>query len=616
MSNFLHKAVIKSALQAKRNKFDLSCNHVSTTDFYQLQPIYIKEMIPNETVKVDLASEVRCSPMVQPMFGSVRQLFRAFFVPCRTIMYGFNDFITNTPTVSSGTTYNLIEHVTRVQLSVIYQYFITGSGITEPASSAQSADIHCTWNSTVYNLILTPRGRLALKLLMSLGYKPNFSTLGTSSTDQSLYVSAMPLLAFAKIWVDWFANPQYDTRSTIEKLFSVYTSELNSTTFGNIMNTVLDICYSADYFTQAWDNPVAPNSNNLEPQINITDNSVPNPSQQGSSSAKYMNKVTNSADIDNSSHLASSNNGTPVISSQASATADKKPGPLSQYMLNVLHSVTDFVTRHRIAGSRALDRYLAEFGIQLSSEKLSRSVYIGKSVGGFAIGDVMQTSPEQEDGYSQGTGVGNFSGKMRGMADGHFEYTTDEFGFLVVVSYVEPMNFYTDGRPRYLQHLDKFDFFNGDFDNLGVQAIRKDELIANGFKSAGVPSGYLANGVFGYAPRYCEYKFSLDNLTGDFLLSSKNQSLDGWLLRRKYDLDYAYLNSLPVVHNNAFCVANDRDYAEIWQDQTNNADHFFVHYFFKVDCFAPMKPYYDMYDYSNENGKDVRMSVNGLQVSD
>lgn len=609
MANFFNKIKVKTGLQAHRNKFDLSCTHTTTQDFYQNVPIYVKEVIPGEKVHINMRSFTRCSPLQQPLYGQINTKTRAFFVPCRTLMYGFNEFITGTPAagVSAGAS-GIIQFVPRFTMSTLYGVLTNGAYATA-SSTSLTGDFYYKNGSNANWYVLNSTGRLVTKILMSLGYKLNIgSTVNSQNDDSSVIVSAMPLLAFAKVWSDWFSNPQYDTHTVFDNIFTAKSQAymLTSSELSNILSYVQRLCYGADYFTSAWDNPVSPNSSslgNLEPVIDVPDVTF------GTSSGG-QNIVSNSAHSFGASSDQVANNGTPRIYQRSSTGTDTGASQIthiSQFMIDALHSVSDFVKRHQMVGSRALDRYMAEYGIQLQSEKLNRSVYLGGSVGNFNIADVTQTAPV--DGYEV-TGVGNYTGKMIGSGNGSFDYSSDEYGFIIITAYIEPKPMYVDGRPRYLQHVSKLDFFTGDFDNLGVQAIRYDEIASN-FLLNDADRVWKANSIFGFTPRYSEYKVGFDNLTGDFIWNSTNQSLDGWYLARRMSPDFTQ----DFKHDTGFCLADGSQFSKIFQDTSNNFDHFFTVFRFDVDVYAPMKSIFDMYDYSNENGKDMSMTLNGRSAS-
>lgn len=618
MSNFLSKIKVKTASQAKRNKFDLSCVHNTTLDFFQNCPTYIKEMMPNETVKVNLNSFTRCSPLINPLFGNVSIVHRAFFVPCRVLMPSWNDFITQTPHYY-GTGYDryIPKFVPRIQLSALYEVFKYGGTYVTGSSSFQSP-CDLTYKSSsasdavTYYLTFTNKGRFLYKLLNMLGYKLNIGNWHAANDDSSTYVSAMPLLAFAKIWSDWFSNPQYDTRSVIDGFFTDTRDRvITHNEVMTILSNITGLCYNIDYFTAAWDNPTGPNGNTLEGSITMKDVSLG--AASNTANASFRNEVSNSPVSSNASSMGN----TPVIrGEQTSSTPETEPNQISQYILNVLHSVTDYVTRHRLVGSRALDRYMAEYGIQLKSEKLNRSVYLGKFGNDFSIGDVTQTSPDVAEGSSSQFGVGSYTGKMIGGSNGNFEYTTDEFGFFVICSYIAPRVDYVFGRPRTLHHLSALDFFKGDFDCLGTQAVRQDELfVAQKVNTYQSGAAFKSDGVFGFTPRFAEYKHATDNLTGDYICDSKNTLLTGWTVQREGRLDKitgSYQNML--FHSLGFCLADGNEYNDIWQDMSSDFDHFFTRFVFNVESYMPAKSLFDMFDYSNEDGKDLLMNLNGSNL--
>ena len=92
MASFLEKVKIRSA-KGKTNKFDLSCQHITTQDFFSLRPVYFRELQPGTSISVDQSSFVRLAPMFKPMFGSVRLVTRGFFVPYRVVWEAFNSFL-------------------------------------------------------------------------------------------------------------------------------------------------------------------------------------------------------------------------------------------------------------------------------------------------------------------------------------------------------------------------------------------------------------------------------------------------------------------------------------------------------------------------------------------
>ena len=68
-------------MNMKRSKFDLSHGHKLTMNSGRLVPIYVDEVLPDDTIKLNVASVVRSiTPAVPVMDNAYLDLF-AFWVP-------------------------------------------------------------------------------------------------------------------------------------------------------------------------------------------------------------------------------------------------------------------------------------------------------------------------------------------------------------------------------------------------------------------------------------------------------------------------------------------------------------------------------------------------------
>lgn len=86
-------------------------------------------------------------------------------------------------------------------------------------------------------------------------------------------------------------------------------------------------------------------------------------------------------------------------------------------------------------------------------------------------------------------------------------------------------------------HVEREHFFDPNFDCLGMQAVRNDELYSdfryNAMYKYAAKYGGKPDGIFGYSPRYTEYKCGRDLLNGDFRIPHMNTGLESyhtWLL--------------------------------------------------------------------------------------
>lgn len=78
-----------------RSGFDESHSHLFTAKVGTLVPCMTDMLLPNDTVSVDIGSEIQLPPMATDFYGRVKAHFEAFFVPMRTIYGGWQEFITH-----------------------------------------------------------------------------------------------------------------------------------------------------------------------------------------------------------------------------------------------------------------------------------------------------------------------------------------------------------------------------------------------------------------------------------------------------------------------------------------------------------------------------------------
>jgi len=87
MASYLDKAQVNTAI-TDNTKLDLGHQHITTSDFMQLNMSYLHEMVPGEKIDVNMESFARLNPMPVPTFGRASMRHRAYFVPFRTIFRG------------------------------------------------------------------------------------------------------------------------------------------------------------------------------------------------------------------------------------------------------------------------------------------------------------------------------------------------------------------------------------------------------------------------------------------------------------------------------------------------------------------------------------------------
>lgn len=184
--------------------------------------------------------------------------------------------------------------------------------------------------------------------------------------------------------------------------------------------------------------------------------------------------------------------------------------------------------------------YIKEF---FGVEPLDARVQIPKYLGGDSyvlnVSDVDQTAP------SELGSVGESYGKSVSVnRTGQIEYDVYEHGLIIGLHFVRPRPSNIGGCPKLFTRRTYFDFFNPHFSALGYQEIEARELDVARPKDE----------AFGYVPRYDEYRYGNDIVSGDF-----RRSLDYWHLSRdisKEKLSVDFVTCHP--DNRVFSFQNSR----------------------------------------------------------
>ena len=400
MSN-LNKVDVPVAVQHK-SKLDLSCDHVTTMSFMHLQPVNYRHMIQGERINMSINSFVRPAPLVVPTYGEIKQNVRLFYVPYRLVFPQWDNFY-NDVIGSDASQSSLIDTAPLVNNKTIVDWCVNFSEV----SSVNFYDF--VYNETYYKF--TARGRRGFKLLVSLGYRPLFAKV----TNDVSY-NCLALLAYAKIYCDWYANSQYLNSSDVlimERLFKhfdpVTPLTISDLHFAAIMELVDSVVYdNEDYYVNAWDNPMSPNSGQ-------------------SSDFTFIDPTAS-----NGAYVQTNSFNSPEMF-QASNTSTSVG---TQYIHDALKKLTNYQKRHSLAGARAIDRVLAQYGVVTDSLKSQRSIYLGNQRTIVDIGSVYATSNSSNSLGESNTG--DFAGAGYGKSEKVFDFTAEETGILIAMASVIP----------------------------------------------------------------------------------------------------------------------------------------------------------------------------------
>lgn len=541
-------------LKPKRNVFDLSFDNLVSLNFGDLVPIMCKEVLPGDTWQVQSSAMVRFAPMLAPIMHRVNVYVHYFFVPNRILWSDFEDFITGGRDGMANPSFPRL--VFDEMWDEMGAYGQTGRDI------------------------LTKHG----SLLDYLG----LPTLSDPTADEDLWngtfagreINLLPFAAYQKIYNDYYRDQNLQDEIDVKDLVdnAVILASNVFERFGEpVTIPVTDPAnlfvlrrraWEKDYFTSAlpWpqrggdvhlplsgdapitfvhddDGTAMDNATTLRRADNgqvVQSGGIYSLDyqQDGKTTGRLAEQTDGLISVDNSNNLKAD------LSEVTAATVNE---------LRRAVRLQEWLEKNARSGARYIEQILSHFGVRSSDGRLDRAEYLGGGKAPVQISEVLQTSET-----TNASPLGDFAGHGISVGNSNkFRKFFEEHGFVLGIMSIMPRSSYAGGLPRVFTKFDKFDYAWPEFANLGEQEIRLSEIDAAataGRDEAGtsISGKNIVDPVFGYTPRYAEYKFSLNELHGDFL-----GNMRFWHLGRIFDSPEG--NKVPRLNEDFIQVRSDDD---------------------------------------------------------
>lgn len=415
-----------------------------------------------------------------------------------------------------------------------------------------------------------------------------YSTDGTYTSLLEPSFNFLRIASLARIVYDHFIPTEFKQQDALYAFFgtSVAPYTYSQTDKEVIINRLADtyFLYDRDYFTSAWQTP---SGDNTFASKGITDSTL-------------ENIVSNDFMYQENAPTINENHGV-LVDNGFSAQVHKWLSKLQDYSLN-----------RKIFGTELKTILKNTFGVDLPDTITNESTILGADRVPIQIGDINCTSDGQNN-QSQSLG-GDYFGKAIGSSVDYSptlaNFTSDDYGFLMVLSGITPVPMYaSQGYDKNTRALIADDFATPDFDGLGTQIVENGELYfshTNGYNFvSGQTFGVTPMQTFGYLPRYSESKVGRDNVLGDYRLNSRNTLLKNHFLARKWS---KISSALPLQKDLKFLQIrlNDENnnYDEMFNYIRRDYDHFYCRSYFNVKVNRALKsieaslPYIDEGDAS------------------
>ena len=607
MANIFEQTIVP---KVPFSNFELSETQIITHNFGQLVPCYVREVIPNDIFSLSYVVDTEFAPMVAAMKQDVTLSVHFFFVPNRILFDDFETFITGSEDGHALTTEAELARMPK-------QPGFTLAEFNTLALQAQKLDDDNmpNWQGSILDYLGLPN---------NLGTSPEAAEEELDWTKE--IISDLPLRAYWKIWYDFYRdeNLQVEFTSTLSDKVTYYEfwrtwkknadfldSDLGQKfAFGiNRLNPFYR-SYRKDYFTGALPTPQKgePVTINLGSEAPVTINtarvrligdqtSTPvqpgpifafeNPIEIGGESAVFDRALSpdqargylKGAAIDEpvkyiEGTLHNAMGTDPLIKGVADL---REASGITVEALREAFAVQEILESLSIRGSRFSEFLRGNFGVTPDDYRLQRPQFLGGLVTPVAVQKVIQTS-----GYS-----GADSRDMTGYAAGRafaaagrfiFRQRFKEYGYIIGIMSAMPKAYYYQGIPRHFLRHDRFDYYLPQTAHLGEQPIENQELYFD-------PENTNENNtkVFGFIPRWAEYKVSMNGIHGDF-----RGNLNYYHMARIF-------GSVPTLSEDFITTRNvqTRPFA-VWQAENPSINHLlWTSCFFKVTGSRPM-PYHSI----------------------
>lgn len=205
--------------------------------------------------------------------------------------------------------------------------------------------------------------------------------------------------------------------------------------------------------------------------------------------------------------------------------------------------VQSWVEKLLRGGTRMREMLYSFFGVDNMDARMQIPEYIGSHSNSLKISEVLSTADTVDNlGPDTGSPVGQLSG--HGVSAGNskkMKFFARENGWIIGLLSVQPKPSYMNqGLHKKFSRSDIYDFYFPQFAHFGEQAIKNKEIFVDATEAD-------QEDTFGYIPRFSEYKFKNNRVSGEF-----SSNLDFWTFARKFDglptLDAEFLEADVTVN--------------------------------------------------------------------
>jgi len=334
-----------------RSSFDRSFTIKDTFDFDYLIPIYVDEVLPGDTINLQVNSFARLATQIVPLMDNMYLDFFFFFVPNRLLWEGWEDFITKGEDGTDNQVHPFLELNTNQIL-----------------------------NGTLGDYLGLP-------------------TRESTGANRPMTVNAFPFAAYQKIWDDYYRDENTQDRLEPQLIDGDNTGQFSELGVLQYRHWAKDYFTSALPWTQRGPEAILP----LNGTANLTVIDPNNVQQRFKSFDNGQPAVTNGweslewNDATGAGYLRTpSEPSRGYVAIEDSHMVDLSSATQTSIIeLRRAFALQSWLEKNATGGARYIESMSVHFGVTSSDKRLQRPEYIGGFQAPVKMSEVLQTSESQ-----------------------------------------------------------------------------------------------------------------------------------------------------------------------------------------------------------------------------
>lgn len=523
----------------RRARFKRDYSLLTTINEGDLVPIYLDEVLPADTFKVNVNALVRMSTPLYPVMDNAYMDYYFFFVPARLLWEHFENLMgQNDKTFWAETT----------------EY-------TTPQTTAPNGG----WNV----------GTLA-------------DYFGIPTGVANLSVNSMPFRAYCKVWNEWFRDENLQQPVTMSKSDATTAGSNTGTSLSDAEKggMPLKVCKYKDYFTSCLPSPqkavdpvTIPLTGNAPLEAYTTDKLTEKIKLEGQKTLVWQTNSDNVGSLPETFAGGFNKVGTSFGAKITGDTLTKRYylgtdlSNVTAATINELRqaiAVQHIFERDARTGTRYKEILQGAWGVTSPDARLDRSEYIGGYRMPINVNQVVQTSATDSTSPQGNTGAYSMTTMSRNMCT----YSATEHGYVIGLAAIRVDHSYQQGLSRLWTRSTRFSYYDPMLACLGEQAVLNQEIYAQG--------NTKDEEIFGYQEAWADYRYRTNQITGE-MRSTYAQTLDAWHYADKY-------TKLPTL-SSSWIQEGTENIDRTIAVQSSNSHQFLVNLYYDQTWTRPMPIY-------------------------